>query len=182
MSIVKGYHGTSLDNAKSIITTNFRPSKEGDEYLGSGVYFFIDGLCCPIEAGKQWAISKHAKNPSLIEASIELENSSVLDLRNNDHVKKFNMLKDAFFDKLKQENIVLLTFPQKRKKWEDKCKIANFIIETSKIDIAIKDEYFPEVGNKVEQEFGIQLKVSNCTIMNVANPNKILNQSLLEWE
>lgn len=177
MSTCIGYHGTSEENAKSIVATKFRPSKEGDEYLGTGVYFFVDGLCCPITAGKLWAVAKHSDAPSVVTADIQLS-GNVLDLRKVEHIKKFNELKKLFFEKLQKEDAVLLTFANKRRKWEDKCKIADFIIDVSEIDLVIKDEYFPEVGSEIEQAQGIQLKVGNCTIMNVANESKILSTSL----
>lgn len=182
MSIVKGYHGTSKENAESIVATKFRPSQEGDEFLGTGVYFFIDGLCCPVTAGKRWAAVKHSPSPRVVTADIQLAGSNVLDLRNTEHIRKFNELKELFFEKLQKEDALLLTFPQKRKKWDDKCKIANFIIDVSETDLVIRDEYFPEVGTSIEQTQGIQLKVGNCTIMNVANESKILSTSLFHWE
>ncbi|WP_022653818.1 hypothetical protein [Aquaspirillum serpens] len=181
MSICTGYHGTSEENAKSIVATKFRLSQEGDEYLGTGVYFFVDGICCPITAGKRWAVSKHSDAPSVVRADIQLSGSNILDLREVEHIKKFNELKKNFFEKLEKEGIFLVTFPNKRRKWDDKCKIANFIINYAAIDLVIKDEYFPEVGSDIERAQGIQLKVSNCTIMNVANESKILSTSLLHW-
>lgn len=49
-----GYHGTSEENAAQIIKSKFIPSENHDDWLGYGVYFFIDGISCPINNAKAW--------------------------------------------------------------------------------------------------------------------------------
>lgn len=36
---IKGYHGTSIENAKKILETSYKLSNE-KEWFGAGVYFF----------------------------------------------------------------------------------------------------------------------------------------------
>ena len=53
-----GYHGTSKENAAKIIESKFLPSENHDDWLGYGVYFFIEGISCPIKNAKEWAINQ----------------------------------------------------------------------------------------------------------------------------
>jgi len=41
---IKGYHGTSVNSAELIVKSNYEKSIGDKEWLGDGVYFFIDGL------------------------------------------------------------------------------------------------------------------------------------------
>lgn len=102
-----------------------------------------------------------------------------MDLRVDENIKKFNAYKEYFYEKLKEENIALEIFPERRSNWGDKYKIANFIIDHAEIDVLIKNEHFPEVGCQLEQEQKIRAKVENCTIANVTNQSKILYTSVL---
>ena len=43
-----GFHGTSFDSAKKILSNNYELSIGDDEWLGDGVYFFVSGVSTKI--------------------------------------------------------------------------------------------------------------------------------------
>lgn len=68
--IAKGYHGTSLTAAKSILEAGFRISRNPYDWLGDGVYFFQDA---PTRAW-DWAIAHHGNDAAVIGAEIHIVN------------------------------------------------------------------------------------------------------------
>lgn len=52
----KGHHGTSLDSARKIINSNYKQSTGDQEWLGTGVYFFVKGISSKTEElAEKWA-------------------------------------------------------------------------------------------------------------------------------
>lgn len=49
------YHGTNSECVESIERIGFRPSSSDTEWLGSGVYFFVEGSFCPLTNAREWA-------------------------------------------------------------------------------------------------------------------------------
>ncbi len=67
---VFGYHGTSQDHASDIMEANeFRPSRNVDDWLGHGIYFFQDA---PTRA-REWSAKRDDEQVVVIKARISLE-------------------------------------------------------------------------------------------------------------
>jgi hypothetical protein len=91
-----GFHGTSLSSAKKIVSSNYESSIGDDEWLGNGVYFFVDGISSkPDEQAKKWSIvqawDKHKKtykykNYCVINSEIQVEEDDYLDLTKEEGV------------------------------------------------------------------------------------------------
>lgn len=54
---ITGCHGCNSANVPGIRMHNFRSSQGDDHWLGTGVYFFGEGISNPQEDAKQWAIA-----------------------------------------------------------------------------------------------------------------------------
>ena len=52
-----GYHGTNKEYSSLIVKNGFKSSQGNDEWLGHGVYFFIEGILCPKQNAREWAIN-----------------------------------------------------------------------------------------------------------------------------
>jgi hypothetical protein len=78
---VYGYHGTSRENAESILRNGFRSSNSGGDWLGAGVYFWQDAPKRALE----WAKEKHPESPVVvIRSSIRFEEGKTMDLLDTD--------------------------------------------------------------------------------------------------
>jgi len=110
-----GYHGTNLIAAKNIVSSNYEISKGDDEWMGNGVYFFINGLSSkPEEQAKKWAIATSWNNKKkiynhksycIINSIIEVEEENFLDLTSEDGIEILSYLYDKFEKKIKKLNI-----------------------------------------------------------------------------
>jgi len=101
------YHGTSKQDAKSILKEGFNRSKGDHHWLGDGVYFFTDKLCTePEQNAKEWAIASAWDNGSyrytegavlMVEVEIPAEDSRFyLDLNTPNGIALFNIIRDTF--------------------------------------------------------------------------------------
>lgn len=101
-----GYHGTNKDNIESIRKANFKISAGDEEWLGHGVYFFVDGIACPIESSKGWAIAQSWNNtnksnnyPEYCVLSAKITSEHILDLRVQEDLIKYNSYRDHVVNK-----------------------------------------------------------------------------------
>ena len=122
MTSYLSYHGTNRENTPLIVKDGFVPSAHFNDWLGYGVYFFINGISCPKNNAKEWGINqswngKIKKNAytdySVIEATIYANN--ILDLRNDEDQIVFNQLRDHILErynksKAKKEKCVGLRY------------------------------------------------------------------------
>jgi hypothetical protein len=73
--LVYGYHGTSIENAKSIVKQGFKVSKNDYDWLGKGIYFWQDA------PGRAWSwAQKHHQRPAVIRAEININIDFTVDL------------------------------------------------------------------------------------------------------
>lgn len=99
---LQGFHGTSFENAKNIVIQNFELSIGDGEWIGDGVYFFLNGLSSdPKEQAKKWAIAQawdnetrdyKYKNISVIRCDIEVDSENFLDLTTSDGIELFDYI------------------------------------------------------------------------------------------
>lgn len=70
-----GFHGTNLNDARTIERTNFRLSKSG--WLGKGAYFFENNQVL----AEEWAnYRQRNKTVTLLECMIEIDQSEIFDV------------------------------------------------------------------------------------------------------
>jgi hypothetical protein len=99
---VQGYHGTSIEATDAILREGFRLSRNEPDWLGDGVYFFLNG---PGRAW-DWATTLHGSNAAVIGSIIRLE-----DCMNLLEPQWSNVLGEAYDSFLKQLKGAKLPIP-----------------------------------------------------------------------
>ena len=180
MSIItiKGHHGTNSNNCRKILNSNYKISKGDREWLGDGVYFFIEGVSSEnsIELAKKWVIAESSKRRykdyTVIESEIKVAEENLLDLTNKEGVEIFSYFYKKFFEEIKKE----LNKGQQGLKFCD-----GFLInlmrkkETLPIEV-VKGNFYIKFDE--ERKNKINFRISNCTICTVCVPQKnIINNN-----
>ncbi len=170
-----GYHGTNREYVSSIMQNNFNVSRNADEWLGYGTYFFIEGISCPISNAEEWAINQawdserkeyRYKEYSILSANIEAER--ILDLRTEEGLFVFNKFRTAIIEKYHNQY-----FKNNRKIYEDDRIIFNLIIKAMNLDLIIHNTYIKTKTQRIKK---IYSRIPNCSIMVVTNPIRLIVQ------
>lgn len=176
LSIV-GHHGTSDESARAITKNNFSISKGDKEWLGDGVYFFVEGVSSKTaDLAEKWAVAQ-AWNPKerknnyaiigIIESLIEVKESDFLDLTIEDGVEIFNYLIERYESKLRSIN--------KKLKYADGSLI-NLVRKEQALPLeVVKGNFY--IKFKRERMSNINMRTSNCTICAVYEPSKTIKES-----
>jgi uncharacterized protein MJ0359 len=173
---IKGYHGTNSNNCRNILNSNYRISKGDKEWLGDGVYFFIEGISSesPKELAKKWVIAESSKRKhkdyAVIESEIKVNEEKLLDLTTKEGLEVFIYYYELFLEEIKKEI--------------DKGKPGLKFYDGFLINLMRKKDVLPiEVvkGNfyikfEEERKNEINFRTSNCTICAVYNPEKNINK------
>jgi hypothetical protein len=166
-----GYHGTSGESASLIIETGFTPSKNHDDWLGHGVYFFINGISCPKSNAEKWAKNQAWDNDkkyykykaySVIQAKVDVQKSRLLDLTTTDGLEVFNTIRELLINELQQH-----FFVRGRDVNDDDQKICNHAISHLKLELLISHFY---IKNQTQRTKNIVSKIPNTTVMLVVKP------------
>ncbi|MGB4499398.1 MAG: hypothetical protein WBI40_11955 [Methylococcaceae bacterium] len=169
----KAYHGTSEQNATEIIKSGFIPSENHDDWLGFGVYFFIDGISCPINNAREWAVNQSwDKNNGtnkynrygIIETIVKVPESKLLDLTSNDGLKGFNEFRNHIICKFDH------LFKVKRDQADDDQKICNMAIKWMEADVLISNLYIKNKAQRIKK-----IKSNIVTVMLVAEHEKCIS-------
>lgn len=101
----RGFHGTRADLVDSIVKEGLRPSRDHDEWLGHGAYYFIDGLEDAWAGARDWARVEAWDKRSrryretdfaVIEYAITVNTDRIFDLRAAEHAKEFHRVRDVW--------------------------------------------------------------------------------------
>jgi len=94
------YHGTTLENAKQILSTkHFIYHKRLNHWLGNGIYFFVNDF----DAAKWWSTTgiNSGKNGAVLEYDLILNKNQILDLDTLEGRNQFT----KFYEELEQLGI-----------------------------------------------------------------------------
>lgn len=174
---LKGYHGTSFLSAVEIIKSNYNLSIGDDEWLGNGVYFFIEGLSTkPNEQAQKWAIAQawdsrtsgyKYKKYAVVKSTIKVEDENLLDLTTEDGIKILEYIYDCFEKKIR-------TLKKKFKPIDG--LLINLARGEKILDIdVVKGNFYIKFAR--ERTKSINLRTANCTICTVYDPNKNLSDA-----
>jgi len=162
-----GYHGTSEECANSIMETGFITSKNHDDWIGHGVYFFINGISCPKSNAEEWAKNEawdkkgyKYKIYSVIQAEINVQRH--LDLTTTDGLVVFNKVREHLIKKLERN-----FFVRDRDVKGDDNEICNQAISHLKLDVLICHLY---IKNCTQRKKNIVSRIPNTTVMLVVKP------------
>lgn len=114
---ISGYHGTTLEAAESIISSNeFRISKKDIEWLGDGIYFY-----CEIDDAIKWNNAQ-----AVIHTIISVESDNFLDLDSDEGKKIFKKVKEHLVEQYS------LKISETKNKQKNQCAILRTIWNTNK--------------------------------------------------
>lgn len=166
----EGFHGTDLDNHNSILGLNFSVSASEDDWLGTGAYFFIEGISDPKLDARHWAklhaYDKHTgtnryKNYAVIKAVIDVNN--VLRLDREDGLIAYNAFREYLLDRMKKERI-----RPKVSAIRNDCEVCNHILQNSEFDAIVNFEYIKL--DKWTRIKNYASRIPTCRIMSVKEP------------
>lgn len=170
-----GFHGSDLNCVNSIISENFRPSENDDDWLGHGVYFFIDGISDPKENAIEWAKNQAFKGRgeflydkyAVLKADIEC--THVLDTTNVEGLKAFNIMRKSVIQKHDQTFI-----PNRNIRYDDRI-MWNLVAQMMELDAVIHNLY---IKDKVQRIKKISSNVPNSTVLCVKMSTSIIQKSI----
>ncbi|MHC5354199.1 hypothetical protein ACYSNX_08470 [Myroides sp. LJL115] len=178
---IEGHHGTSNESANKILSSNYVLSKGDDEWLGDGVYFFINGVSSKtVDLAEQWAIAQSWDNQKkklkyrdfcVIHSIIEVDESNFLDLTMEEGVEILQYLVDRFKEKMDSLG--------KKMNFLDGL-LLNLAREEGLLPLEVVkgNFYIKFVKERIER---INLRTSNCTICTVYDPSKnIISNSVIK--
>lgn len=165
-----GFHGTNSDFVESIISDNFRISDAENEWLGRGVYMFVEGVSCPKENAEIWAKNQAFRtggcyaydNYTVLEVLVR--GSKVLDLGCSSGLKAFNVVRNAIIQKHSK------LFTRNREFANDNCVIWNLVADFMELEIIVHHLYIKDKTQRIKK---INSNVPNVTVMCVKNAELI---------
>ena len=123
--IISGYHGTTKAAAKAVCKTQqMFPSKRNNDWLGNGIYFFVNAC------DAQWWIGHtryQTEKTAIISATITYIPEHLLDLDIQENVDKLNEVVNTFIS-LNQECINANI--EKHQKWCFACNLIHKLDST----------------------------------------------------
>lgn len=168
----EGHHGTSIESATNILASNYELSKGDDEWLGDGVYFFVNGISSKtVELAEKWAVAQSWDNEKkilkykeycVIQSSIQVDESEFLDLTIEDGVEILQYLVDRYKEKIDSIG--------KKMKFLDGL-LLNLARGEGFLPLGVVkgNFYIKFAKERIER---INLRTNNCTICTVYNPSK----------
>jgi hypothetical protein len=169
-----GYHGTNYELVESIKKDNFKKSLNDDEWLGHGVYFFIDGISDAKNNAVEWAKNqayeygqyKYNKY-AVIEVKIICE--KILNITTQEGMKAFNILRNSLIRK--HDSL----FQRDRNFRCDDRIMWNLVAQVMGLEAVIHNLY---IKDKVQRIRKIGSNVPNTTVMCVKTPDLIDKNSI----
>lgn len=116
------YHGTTADCVAGIRDSGVQPSRNSDDWLGHGAYYFTKGIGHPEENAKRWAhcriwdkSSTHPpeENLAVVKMAITIPHSKILDLRRPDSINSFHRARERWLSQRFEEDFTSLPRPSK---------------------------------------------------------------------
>jgi hypothetical protein len=182
MAIFKGYHGTSLSAARSIITSQtFNLTIDPLEWLGDGIYFFVEGYAANILSNaKKWAIAEAWDNRlkrltyfdwAVIEVDINVPDDELLDLNKYIDQSHFNDVRRAINNDIVKRKIA--STPGKTN--DGYC--LNYARNQGIIPFnVVKGDFYIKFAE--ERRYNINYRIPNCTICAVLKDSYLSNIQL----
>lgn len=167
----EGFHGTDSKNQQSILELNFTVSANEDDWLGTGAYFFINGISDPAADARNWAKlqaydkrigQKTYHRYAVVKAKITVQN--VLCLDESDGLIAYNAYRNHLIEKMKKNRI-----KPKVGAIRNDCEVCNHILNNSDFDAIINLEYIKL--DEWSRRAQYSSRVPTCRIMSVKEPS-----------
>jgi len=165
---IEAYHGTSGDAADAILASSFNESAKKHEWLGCGIYFFVEGVSDPLENAKEWAVAEARKNPktkkiAVLKSVVDIDQDRIIDITENQGLKNFNNFKEKCLDKI-FDNFRIKSIPLNH----HNCILFNFMVDTLGAHAVKHNLYIKSVR---ERKMQLRLNVPNTTVLCVKKAN-----------
>ena len=161
---IKLFHGTTLERGQSIVNSNFVVTTGEEDWLGTGVYFFLDGISSGLECAQEWARNTYEEqNCCVVEATVEVPTSLVFDLTSIANLFEYNALRNLVVD----ENYQFLasrrdlTIKKRRDIRLDDKIITSKVMEKVNKNLLIHNVY---IKNQKQRELILESSYPNCTV------------------
>ncbi|HCB3718365.1 TPA: hypothetical protein MYV55_000374 [Klebsiella aerogenes] len=171
----EGFHGTDEKNYDSILCNNFSVSAKDDEWLGTGAYFFIDGISEPLVDARNWAKvqsydsdtgGKKYHRYAVIKATIKVD--LVLRLDEREGQIAYNVFRNYLIEKMKKERI-----RPKVGAIRNDCEVCNHILENTEFEAIINHEYIKlDVWSRRKRYAS---RIPTCRIISVKEPKTAID-------
>ncbi len=174
------YHGTNSECVESVKKIGFIPSSAYNEWLGSGVYFFVDGSFCPVTNAREWAktnawdkLKKQYTYTNYAILKVLITGERVLDLRLEEDLKLFNELREHILKRYIEEKNNFKIKPQ------PDTFLCNSVAKSMKLDILIQNFY---IKTKFQRIHYIDSRIPNSTVLCAKATANITNIEKIEEE
>lgn len=166
----EGFHGTDEKNQTSILCNNFSVSAKDDEWLGTGAYFFIDGISDPLTDARNWAKvqsydtetrGKKYHRYAVVKATIKVD--LVLRLDEREGQIAYNVFRDYLIEKMKKERV-----RPKVGAIRNDCEVCNHILENTEFEAIINHEFIKLDAWSRRNRYAS--RVPTCRIISVKEP------------
>ncbi|WP_426697717.1 hypothetical protein ACP6EV_06460 [Aeromonas hydrophila] len=167
---IKGFHGTTEKNADKILESGFQISKNNEDWLGNGVYFFIDGISNPLFSAIEWASNTHGKlNCAVIESDILIQAKDILDLTTSKGLITYNYLRNKIITRDYSELLHRrdLGIKKRRDIRVDDRIITNKLFSLTNYKAIIHQVYIKTV---LQRTLALESSYPNSTVLCIKNP------------
>jgi hypothetical protein len=166
---LSAFHGTTQENAESIISSNFIIHFHPENWLGHGVYFFTNGISCPKKNAQEWAKNCHGETPTtIVRSEISVPEKHFLDLTSVTQLKIYNEARDWIVTTHAEEleNRRDLAIKKRRDIRLDDQIITNLVLEKLDIQVLIHNTY---IKNEMQRKLVLESSYPNATVCCVTN-------------
>lgn len=170
-----GYHGTDYNGEMCIIKSKtFNLSNNDNEWLGTGIYFFIDkDRNKAIDNAYKWSTNhKHFSFYSILETIIAIEEDKIANFNNEDWQSLYHDYRDG---KIKDTISRGMTVETNKIKFD--CEVINDMCKEFGI-LAIKQQRYISV---LEKKGIPKSEIPNCTILCVRE-SKLIDKNSIRVE
>ncbi|WP_414162890.1 hypothetical protein ACMGGS_12250 [Superficieibacter sp. BNK-5] len=165
-----GFHGTDSANETSILQLNFTVSAKTDEWLGTGAYFFIDGVGNPTDHADSWAKlhaydkkSKRNRYTDYVVISAKIEVDSVLRMDTDEGKNAFNVYREYIKNDLRTKGKSV-----SQSLIVNDCAVFNHILANAEFDAIVNCEYIKLDRWSRLKKYGS--RIPNCKVLSVKEP------------
>lgn len=177
-----GFHGTDASNVDSIVKNNFKESEGVKQWLGNGVYFFVDDVSeHPHSDASNWAIAESWDNDlkeykyecyAVIRAAVKVLEEKFLDITSNNGKKIVNYAREEILNKLRTEGGKKL----KVGSYHDSAVI-ELLKKRSGFEV-VKCNFYIKFAR--ERKAKIISRMDNTTIISVSKPKENIVKESIE--
>ena len=170
---IKGFHGTTEENANEIIKNGFQISQNDEDWLGKGVYFFIDGISNPLLSAIEWATNTHGQlNCAVLESDILIQETDILDLTTPKGLITYNSLRNKIIKSDYGELLFRRNLNIKKRKdvRVDDRIITNKLFSITSYKAIIHQVY---IKTALQRTLALESSYPNSTVMCIKNTTTI---------